>query len=157
MLYGPNTMVWNTSGQWYTHRLCFCIPAPQLRTSGKREANPTIWYNNGNIHHRGQYKDASALPTCYMDLMEWFGALLDDDTPTVHASVCHHPTLTRLGITSRTTFSVYQKLYMDKHAIKCVSKIIHIPNVENNGSSNSFEPPLTTLYLQVWGKYGQNQ
>ena len=81
--------------------------------------------------------------------MQWFGALLDDDTAARHASVCQYPTLTWTEITSRTTFSVYQKLYMDKHAIKSVSKIIHIPNVENNGCSNSFEPPLTTLYLQV--------
>jgi hypothetical protein len=55
----------------------------------------SIGHNNGNIHPRGQYKHASALPTWYMDTIQWFGTLVDDDTPTSHASVCRYTSFTR--------------------------------------------------------------
>ena len=64
------------------------MPTPQLSTSGNRGSYPTFGHNSGNVCHRGQYEHASALPTCYMDLIQWFGALLDDDPPIDHASVC---------------------------------------------------------------------
>jgi hypothetical protein len=83
------------------------MPTPQLRTSGNREAYHTIGQNSGNVHPRRQYEHANALPTWYMGPIQWFRTLVDYDRPAGHASVCQHPTLTQLEITSRTTFSVY--------------------------------------------------
>ena len=63
----------------------------------------SIGHNNGNIHPRGQYKHASALPTWYMDTIQWFGTLADYDTPTSHASVCQHPSSEHQEIVRHTT------------------------------------------------------
>jgi len=83
------------------------MPIPQLDVTRNRGSYPSIGHNNGNAHHRGQYKHAGALPTWYIDPIEWFGALVDEDTPAGHASVCQYPTLTRLEIMSTTIFSAY--------------------------------------------------
>ena len=80
--------------QYLSHRMIayHCLMTRQkFEIQATLASNTNVGHNSGKDGHRGQYTHANALPTCYMDPIQWFGTLVDSDTPTGHASVYQHP------------------------------------------------------------------
>lgn len=75
----------------YHHLMTKCSLEVGRSLRFRHSQTPMLAIIVANIGHRGQYTHANALPTCYMDPIQWFGTLVDSDTPTGRASVYQHP------------------------------------------------------------------